>query len=65
MAQAEVILFGTRGRARGEVIAEKKEEIWYISGLTVNFEDIFTPGEQNEGEVFDPGSTFDMPENLW
>lgn len=66
MAEAGVILFGRRGRARGEVIAEKKDEIWYISGLTVNFEDIFTPGEQKEEEeVFDPGPAFDMPEDLW
>jgi hypothetical protein len=62
MAEAAVLLFGAQGRARGQLIAEKKDARWYISGITVAFEDLFVSGEQKSGEAFDPGSA---AENLW
>jgi hypothetical protein len=55
MAETEILLFGATGRARGKIIAEQKEEVWYISGITIDFEDIFVPSKATGGEVFDPG----------
>jgi hypothetical protein len=65
MAQAQVLLFGARGRALGQLVAEQKDEQWYISGITVAFEDLFLLGEQKSAEAFDPGPGFDTTENLW
>jgi hypothetical protein len=65
MAEAAVLLFGARGRAGGQIVAEKKDTRWYVSGITVAFEDIFVQGEQKDAEAFDPGPSSDMQENLW
>jgi hypothetical protein len=55
MAQTQILLFGAKGTAQGEILAEKKGERWYISGITVDFADLFLPRKDSGGEVFDPG----------
>jgi hypothetical protein len=55
MAQTQVLLFGAAGTAKGEVLAERKGDRFYISGITVDFADLFLPKKDKDGEVFDPG----------
>jgi hypothetical protein len=55
MAQTQVLLFGAKGTAQGEVLAEKKGERWYISGITVDFAGLFLPRKDSGSGVFDPG----------
>ena len=62
-AQTEVLLINSlsrlKGRARGGVIAEKKESHWYITGLTLDFDELFLPPAEKAGEIFDPGPSTD------
>jgi hypothetical protein len=55
MAQAQVRLFSEKGTAEGEILAEKKDNRWYISGITVDFAGLFLSSKKSD-EVFDPGS---------
>ena len=62
VAQADVLIMGAgraRGRTRGELIAEKKGERWYIAGLAVDFAGLFSP-EEKSTEAFDPGPSLEI-----
>jgi hypothetical protein len=54
MAQAGVLIFGVRGRARGEIVAEELDRRWYISGVSLDLGDLHRPRE-TQAELFDPG----------
>jgi len=54
-AQAKVLLFGEKGRARGEIAAEKRDGAWYVSGFFIDFSDLERPYEGTEAGTFDPG----------
>jgi hypothetical protein len=54
IAQAEVLIFGERGRARGEIVAEEQDGQWYISGVSLDLDDLRRPQETRD-EAFDPG----------
>lgn len=53
--QAGVLVIGNRGRARGELLAERQGEKWYISGIALDFSDLARPHVRDPGEIFDPG----------
>jgi hypothetical protein len=60
LAQTEVLITntapgGVKCRARGSLIAEKKDERWYLAGFTIDFDSLFAAPAGKTGEVFDPG----------
>ena len=54
--EAGVLLFGKEGRTRGKILGEKREEIFYVSGLLVDFSRLGLVYKKEGDEVFLPMS---------
>ncbi len=54
-AVADVLLRGPVGRARGRIVADRRDGVWYVSALTMDLDDLTRPGEPFPPGSFDPG----------